>query len=157
MSKSFYTLLFAGLLIMGCKKYPEGGYYKNASKIFSSREGSNWDLIKYEVNGIDSTNFIVSNSDPKMMQSYVRFFKYEYYHYYDTKGLPPFEINYEGNQLICDGGRGGYDKVSPEGVRMREVLTPNGRMMRWEIMKCKKGEIILASITGHYRVILKER
>ena len=55
--RTYSLILICGLLVVACKKYPEGGYiYKRDTDI--QRQ---WYLTLYEVDGIDSTDLINYN------------------------------------------------------------------------------------------------
>lgn len=60
------TTLFFAMMLTTCKKYPEGGFVHQTNKhLFGGLDiGDNkeWDLELFEVNGIDSTNYIFNSS-----------------------------------------------------------------------------------------------
>jgi len=162
LSLRYYGFFPGTILILfftaGCKKFPEGGFHRNAKKIFNSKKGSTWDLIKYEVNGIDSTGLIVSNNDPEQLNEYVRFFKYGYDQYSSIRGFFSQEIEYAGDELTMYSDGKAYHTFASYGTKIRQALTPNGGGMTWKILKCKKGEMVLHAEKGgfEYRVVLRE-
>lgn len=82
------------MLFTGCKKYPEGGLYSNKRAVFSQnmRGAEFWDIELYEVDGVDSTDLIVSNNDASKRKGYVRFFKYGHDNYCSGTGFTPMKL-----------------------------------------------------------------
>lgn len=158
MRKILFCLPGLIMLFTGCKKYPEGGLYSNKRAVFSQnmRGAEFWDIELYEVDGVDSTDLIVSNNDASLRKRYVRFFKYGHDNYCSGTGFTPYEITVGSDYISFSNGRKAWDELG-NGVKIREILTPNGRGMTWTICKCKKKELIFSGSKNNvnYRVILK--
>ena len=158
MRKILFSLSGLIMLFTGCKKFPEGGLYSNRRAVFSQnmKKAEFWDIKLYEVDGIDSTDLIVSNNDASLRKRYVRFFKYGHDNYYSGTGFTPFGITVGPDYISFSNGRKAWDELV-NGVKIREILTPNGKGMTWTIRKCKKKELILSGSKNNvnYRVILE--
>jgi len=134
-------------LLAACKKYPEGGIYRNARKIFNSGKSTTFDVIQFDVNGADSLEAVGGDSEKKSV--FVRFFKSGRFNYYQAKGvIGSPEYDFGGDRLIF-----------PDNNGKRNVLNPVARLkMEWKILRCKDGEVVLDGSLdqNNYRLVLKE-
>jgi hypothetical protein len=155
MKPVYFILIF--LLLFSCKKYSEGGTYASVKRIFKNE--SDWSVTRFEVNGIDSTDYIVSNGDMEYAKNYVHLFKHSRMYYHKTRYQPSMSITLtdEYMSLSPQGGQRAFDTTS-SGIKIRRVLTPAGGTMKWFILKHKNKELVLrASYENYsYRLTLKD-
>lgn len=155
--KILFSIFFFSVFLMACEKLPEGGTAHNFKKTFKSNPHAyvRWDLEKYLVSGIDSTDFVVSNNDPELRKNYVCFFKYSHDTYIGLPGdTRSIDLHKSDFSIISDSGAA-FDSVttvSKVKVGIRRVMTPEGPKMTWNFLKCKEGDLVLGSTDGKYRL-----
>ncbi|PBQ31566.1 hypothetical protein CNR22_07225 [Sphingobacteriaceae bacterium] len=148
-------------LVSSCRKYPQGGLRINARLLLNTEmsKSSFMDLKKYEVNNIDSTDFVSGNGDRELLKSYLRFFKYERDNYYQLKTLGAAELMVSDDEYLQ-----AYNlkTVVPlqlnNGVKLKNVFNPVDGGITWRIIRCRSKELILSADAGgfHYRLTFKE-
>jgi hypothetical protein len=139
-----------------CKKYPEGGtsfFKKEELEQNESQKRNWWGVQKFEVNGIDSTDYIVSNGDPGIRTKYVSFFRSRYENYVSTVYTGAianfgFSKNKKTFGIGSFNGNGATDYGYDTSVKVRRVIAPYKGSADWEILRFKKKEMILRSEAG---------
>lgn len=160
------VLVICILLLPTCKKYDEGGFKRQTCKnLFGANKvGSKktWKLKKYEVNGIDSTNFIQGSI----------FFQTITFEFFTKEGTPQHKTqsgnyNYSGyvssntnTILFAFDFKNKNDSIQcPNNNCQRNIFFPEffQRNPQWLILKLTKKEfIITTSAINSYRIILTE-
>lgn len=154
-------LLFSSLLLLiaGCKKYPQGGHHWNARQAFRNLSDKHWDVVIFEVNGIDSTAFLSTDGDAEARKNYLSFVRLFGDYSYSYRGFRNnIEMDFQGDDVVFREGVSAYLHNFNGGPDRREILTPNGPDMRWRITKCKRNDMVLESAfeANYYRIVLKK-
>ncbi len=145
--RTYSLILICGLLVVACKKYPEGGYiYKRDTDI--QRQ---WYLTLYEVDGIDSTDLINYNNDVSYKN--IRFLKrnsndpdisvFTSGSYYSPSRFTNSNKNlnfYKSNpsSVICNSG-----------FCFKAYCAPEGLSVQWEIIQLTSTDMILTCRLNH--------
>lgn len=169
MTKFFIIRCFLLVLVFGifstCKKYPEGGYTNRARKNILKHGGS-WSLIKYEVNGVDSSDLINPANYNAFKKNFISFS-----HPQSSKtsylGIN-FRITYSltfsdsySKLFFSDASFNGLEYLgtcSSSNVQacQRRIFMPEGDNTIWTIEKFTKKEIYLkCSLKSNYTIKLK--
>ncbi len=149
--RTYSLILICGLLVVACKKYPEGGYiYKRDTDIKGI-----WELTLYEVNGIDSTDlinynndaiykkvlFVKPHSDDKDISVTIGGIGYLAYYVNSNKDLNFY--SQEGTALVCQ-----------MGYCYKMYFVPEGNSVAWHITKLTNADMILtSSLTNSYKLV----
>lgn len=159
--KILFSIFLFSIFLMACEKLPEGGteYYFKRNIKSNPHAYVRWDLEKYLVSGIDSTDFVVSNNDPELRKNFLCFFKYSHDIYYSTPGGGSTIVLHDSNFSIINGSGGASDSVSTVSkvmVGIRRVISPEDPKITWKLLKCKGDDLVLASLDGKYRLEFKK-
>jgi hypothetical protein len=157
-----YTFsFFLFLIFFSCKKYEDGGLHLYAKRNLLSHDGK-WSLEKYEVNGIDSTDYVISNNDPSIKKEFVRIFKSSNQYYFQIQGQNLYTSLLASGKKDLDIGYlnpnflDGEDLI--DGISIRRIFTPDSKNATWQIQKLTKHEFILIRTTNNiYKISLKEK
>jgi hypothetical protein len=154
--------IFFALLFNTCKKYEEGGFHLWAKHNLLSHNGK-WSLEKYEVNGIDSTDFVISNNDPEIKKNFLIIFysSHEYYMQIDGLNINDFLLSSNKAEMIIGNitgfnRGGGVDSSFINNIKIRRIFTPEFKSATWKVLELKKSKLILTNISANsYKIILK--
>jgi hypothetical protein len=148
--RTYSLIIICGLLVVACKKYPEGGYiYKRDAYIKGI-----WELTLYEVNGIDSTELINYNNDDVYKK--VLFVKPHsndkdisvtiggigYLAYFVNSNKDLNFYSQEGTAVVCQ-----------TGYCYKMYFVPEGNSVAWHIDKLTNTDMALtSSLTNSYKL-----
>jgi hypothetical protein len=165
MKNKIYILLFIiGLSYSSCKKYSDGGFYKQGPKTFINYKKAQWKLSLYEVNGVDSTYLIqtpmVSGND-----FYKDFLYCNYINKKENNDLYANNHNYnylikftnKNAQISFENGAISQCLNTSTGVScQRNIFNPEGtNKVLFTILKLKDNECILTTqLNNSYKIIL---
>ena len=169
--KLFLLITITILLFITCKKYPEGGWNNVAIKhLFGGQKtGSSktWHLKKYEVNGIDSTEFIKPGNGVTAFQNdgidfENRSSSSRNQSLYATTKLYEYRIDFVDKKKLSFTvftNRGPDSTQCSASKCERNIFNPvksKFTVFEWKIIKLKKDELIIISNknNNNYRIIL---
>lgn len=162
----FITLISLALFIT-CRKYPEGGWSNVAIKhLFGVNETDRvWKLKLYEVNGIDSTSFIIPNNGVTSFENNELRFQNlttgkELNLFVHTK-IFEYKLEFTNRKktsFIIYINRGSDTTQCENSVCERNIFNPEKTkftVFEWKILKLKKNEFIITSTKiNSYKIIL---
>jgi hypothetical protein len=168
----YFTIVCAiGLLFTTCRKYPEGGWSNVAIKhLFGGNHDNSsktWKLKLYEVNGIDSTSFIIPGNGFTSFQNNEVVFKIikRKSRDFESRSKSYFfrmDLSSDKNKEITFiGGCWGFGTALPQcysGICERSIFNPFiEKYPIWKIIRLKKDELVITSSTrdNSYKIILK--
>jgi hypothetical protein len=152
----FFTV-FISLMFFACKKYPEGGLKMYAIKHLVTKTGCAWNLTRYEVNNIDSTNLVNTCGIQEFYKLNLQIFKTKN----EEHDISIHNIQYIYKGYMKDARSSLKLKLHNKGVGVetREILNPeNVTEPIWLIEKLKKDKLILiANWSRKYRLIFEKK
>jgi hypothetical protein len=141
------VVIICSMLLITCKKYPEGGFTKRAPKKIIGQ----WKITLFEVNGIDSTELINYNGDE--LYKKVTFQKEDTKYYPRLYGqahggnnatvtfnLDNTVLNFETQSYY-----GGKDCGGIPLTCIRNILFPESQSSTWKIIKLNRKELFITS------------
>lgn len=161
--KHLFFYLFAGfLLFAACKKYPEGGFVNRGPKNMLGE----WTLQLYEVNGVDSTEFINYNGDDDykkiVFKSDAPRDKNPRYMTVDQTNQRTVSVINSNLELeVRNENQFQGKECAPYYFRAekcyRVIFCPEGSDSKWTIQKLTSRELTLAfSGKNEYKIMLKQ-
>jgi hypothetical protein len=163
MTYKFIFFIMLASFFAACKKYPEGGISLFKKEELERDEGQTrhyWGVRKFEVNGVDSTDYIVSNGDPEIRTKYIWFFKTRSESYVATiysGAIANFGLS-KDKRILGVGSINGYGATEygrDTSVKVRRVIMPYKGGADWEILRFKTKEMVLRSEGGGNVYILE--
>lgn len=155
-----------------CKKYDEGGFviYRIMHLFGHNKNGANknWNLIKYEVDGIDSTDLILGAS-PGFEKDFIQFYMQEKRarSYYAKTSFYNYIVGIEKHQKTIGFATGPYNPFLEKNdtlqcfqngsttICQRKIFSPEKKWTTWNISKLTKKELIIEVQLNHkYKIIL---
>lgn len=170
MNKLFRNIIVFAVIVAffnSCHKYPEGGWSNVAIKhLFgSNKDGATktWKLKLYEVNGIDSTSYLLpGNGLTNFQNNEIKFsiITARANDYFASSVIFSYGLGFSKDKKMIKfmGGlsTGNIDQCN-SGICERGIFNPNiiDSFVDWKIIKLKSDEfIITTSLTNSYKIIL---
>ena len=164
---AYFTIACAIILFFTtCKKYPEGGWSNMALKhLFGGLDNGAskiWQLSLYEVNGIDSTKYIIPNNGVTNFENdNVQFLLHSKKDAKYEIGLRYQRLNFDlsKDKRLMTINKNEYGNVCSGNSCERNIFAPDiisTGYIEWKIIKLKKNELIIMSTikNNNYKIIL---
>lgn len=156
--RTYSLMIICGLLVVGCKKYPEGGYEKDGPKNIIGT----WQLTLYEVNGIDSTDLINYNGNPNYKSINISKLQTSItthnarinnsvgigFNFTDSNKKLDFSSSY--GTIYCP-------TIIPSSDCYKIIFAPEASNLTWEVSKLTSSELIMhANTSNNYTLKMKK-
>jgi hypothetical protein len=148
------VVILCSMLLITCKKYPEGGYIKRGDKLIVG----NWKLTLYEVNGIDSTELINYNGNDSYKKcNFLKHHPKDDYVVVDIDGQNSVGYFNNNNKYLRFSKQSSPCVNCISGYCFRTFLVPESELLvNWKILRLDKKELITsASLINNYKIKLK--
>lgn len=167
----YFTLFTLITLLSTCKKYDEGGLINLRMKhLFGGNYNGakkDWKLKRYEVNGIDSTNFIQGgNLFLNSSQSFVSFqiIDKKNHNYYAETLVYKFDLGVGKKEIDLgtllhsqNNDTSQCFQILNQQLCQRNIFNPEkNKITVWDIIRLKKDELVVSiKQTNSYKIILE--